>query len=354
MLNNLIKNNSNTKKMVPKKVFIIPYRNRLQHKHYFIKHMSYILEDWNKEDFEMYFVHQCDPRNFNRGAVRNIGFLAIKNKYPDDYKNITFIFNDIDTMPFKKNLFDYSTIKGVVKHYYGFKYTLGGIIVVNGEDFEKTNGYPGFWGWGMEDNALQKRCVNLNLLIDRSLFFEIGNPNVLQLFDGVSRIISKGDPWRGTHDNGIDGLKTIHNLHYTINDVSDNPYDNSLLDSEIENINKLNIKFINVKTFMTLIPFESEKNYKYDLREPPRKIVHPDNFSKTPKTVSYTEDWSNIPYYPTKETLNKQKNIIYPPNPPNTPNSFKPPHVFSREYAAYIGHKPKAVMSQNAQKFFNK
>ena len=48
----------------------------------------------NKEDYEIYFAHQCDNRDFNRGAMKNIGFLAMRQKYPNDYKNITFIFNN--------------------------------------------------------------------------------------------------------------------------------------------------------------------------------------------------------------------------------------------------------------------
>ena len=33
----------------------------------------------------------------------------MKNKYPNDYKNITFVFNDIDTTPVEKNKFNYET-----------------------------------------------------------------------------------------------------------------------------------------------------------------------------------------------------------------------------------------------------
>jgi hypothetical protein len=284
---------------IPKRIFIVPYRNRVQHKFFFSKYMSFILED--KNDYEIYFSHQCDARTFNRGAVKNIGFIAAKNKYPEHYKDITFIFNDVDTIPFYK-IFDYETTHGVVKHYYGFKYALGGIVVMKGNDFEKTNGFPGFWGWGMEDNVLQKRCEAIGLTIDRNVFYNIGSPEILQLFDGISRIISKKDPWRGEHDNGVDGLRTISQLKYTIDEKSENPNDN------IFTVYNPRIMVINISTFLTHIPFGAEEYYNYDLREPKRKIINPDKIRETKKTVVSTNDWSNIPYYPT--TLEKKENVV--------------------------------------------
>ena len=276
----------------PKRVFIVPYRNRVQHKFFFSKYMSFILEDC--DDYEIFFSHQCDARTFNRGATKNIGFMAVKEKYPNDYKNMTFIFNDIDTIPFTK-IFDYETTNGVVKHYYGYKYALGGIVVIKGADFERINGYPCFWGWGMEDNCLQKRCAAFNITIDRSTFYNIGSPQILQLFDGISRIISKKDPWRMEHDNGIDGIKTINKLKYTIDDKSTSDNDNifSVINSRIH--------FINIQTFNTYVKFEQDSYYSYDLREPQRKIVNPTQLRETKKTVTTTDDWSNIPYYPTKK-----------------------------------------------------
>jgi Txe/YoeB family toxin of Txe-Axe toxin-antitoxin module len=283
---------------IPKYIFIVPYRNRAQHKFFFCKYMSFILED--KNDYEILFIHQCDARTFNRGAVKNIGFIAARNKYPEHYKDINFIFNDVDTIPFNK-IFDYETTTGVVKHYYGFKYALGGIVVMKGSDFERTNGFPCFWGWGMEDNVLQKRCEHLGIKIDRSVFYNIGSPEILQLFDGISRIISKKDPWRGQHDNGIDGLKTITQLKYTIDDKSDNPNDNIFV------VHNEHIKTVNIQTFLTYIPFGAEEYYNYDLREPKRKIIHPDKISETKKSVVTTTDWTNIPYYPTSRE--KRENV---------------------------------------------
>lgn len=275
---------------IPKKIFIVPYRNRVQHKFFFCKYMSFILED--ADDYEILFAHQCDARTFNRGAMKNIGFIAARNKYPDHYKNITFIFNDVDTIPFNK-IFDYETTHGIVKHYYGFKYALGGIVVMKGGDFEKTNGFPCFWGWGMEDNVLQKRCIEVGLKIDRSVFYKIGSPEILQLFDGISRIISKKDPWRGEHDNFVDGLSSITKLNYTIDDKSDNPNDNIFV------VHNSRMFTINIKTFLTHIPFGSEEYYNYDLREPKRAIINPDKMKETKKNVVTTTDWTNIPHYPT-------------------------------------------------------
>ena len=283
----------------PKRVFIVPYRNRVQHKFFFSKYMSFILEDC--DDYEIYFSHQCDARTFNRGAAKNIGFLAIKEKYPENYKDITFIFNDVDTIPFNK-IFDYQTTDGVVKHYYGYKYALGGIVVMKGHDFERINGFPCYWGWGMEDNVLQKRCSKAGLKIDRNVFYNIGSPEILQLFDGISRIISKKDPWRMDTDNGVDGVRTIHKLEYTIDTSSANPNDN------IFTVHNSRIYFINISRFLSFVRFEGDQYYNYDLREPKRKIVNPDKMRETRQTVVTTDNWSTIPYYPT--TLERKEGLV--------------------------------------------
>jgi hypothetical protein len=282
----------------PKIVFIVPYRNRLQHKFYFSTYLTAILKDVT-DPYEIYFSHQCDARSFNRGGTKNIGFLAIKAKYPTAYKEITFVFNDIDTLPFS-NIFDYNTTSGIVKHFYGFNYALGGIVSITGADFEATNGFPSFWGWGMEDNVLQMRCEKVGLKIDRSQFYPIGSPNILQFFDGVSRLINRKDPWRATNDNGIDGIRTIHKLEYSIDTESINPMDN------VHIVESNNIFIINIKTFMTATRFEHDNYYEYDLREPPRKIIHPDRVV-TNKSMATTDDWTNIPFYPTAE---KKKEMI--------------------------------------------
>ena len=61
-----------TETKIPKRIFIVPYRNRVHHKFFFSRQMDFILE--GETDYEIYFSHQCDRRQFNRGATRNIGF----------------------------------------------------------------------------------------------------------------------------------------------------------------------------------------------------------------------------------------------------------------------------------------
>jgi hypothetical protein len=293
---------------IPKRVFIVPYRNRCQQKFFFCKYMSFIME--GVTDYEIYFSHQYDKRSFNRGATKNIGFLAIKQKYPNDYKNITLVFNDVDTVPFK-SMFDYETTAGVVKHYYGFTETLGGIVVIKAGDFERVNGFPNFWGYGMEDNCLNSRCQKYNLHIDRSIFFTVGSPEILQLFDGITRIVNNRDPIRAKYDDGVDGIKTIHKLFYTIDLESKSINDNADI------VNGLPMFYINIYCFYSRILFESENYYNYDLRDPPGKITNPDRSKLTTQTVGRSEEWKHIPHHTTQLAVKKITHPhSIPPRPP--------------------------------------
>jgi hypothetical protein len=176
---------------VPELIFIVPYRDRVQQRHFFNRQMEYILEDIDQNQYEIYFIHQCDDHNFNRGAMKNVGFIGMKQKYPDDYKDITFIFNDIDTMPYTKNFINYETTLGVVKHFYGFNNTLGGIVSIKGIDFEKTNGFPNFISGGYEDNIFHDRVLLHKLHIDRSQFYPIKDKDMLYLSNSDSPVVNK-------------------------------------------------------------------------------------------------------------------------------------------------------------------
>ena len=128
--------------MVPKLVFIVPYRDRKSEKDEFIKNTTKYLSDRKIFDNEYKFIfsHQCDDREFNRGAMKNLGFLYAKSLYTNDYENITFVFNDVDIYPQHDHNIDYDTVEGVVKHFYGYTFALGGIFSIKGKDFLNIGG----------------------------------------------------------------------------------------------------------------------------------------------------------------------------------------------------------------------
>ena len=198
---------------IPKRIFIVPYRNREIHKVMFLKHMTNYLKDSN--DWVIYFAHQCDKRPFNRGAMKNIGFLAMKDKYPHHYKDITFIFNDIDSYPRIDGMVPYTTKRGVVAHYYGTTFALGGLFAIKGIDFEKTGGFPNFWGWGMEDNLIYERCLANGLHVDRSCFYPMHDNRIVRLFDGFNRIYSQREVSIYKSEKP-DTINDIKNLKYDI------------------------------------------------------------------------------------------------------------------------------------------
>jgi len=203
---------------IPKIFFIVPYRDRKEHKQFFMKYMEFIMEDYNKDDYELFFVHQCDKQPFNRGAMKNIGFLAMKSKYPQHYHDITIVFNDVDTVPYTKNLLNYETKRNTIKHFYGYNFALGGIVSITGYDFEKINGYPNMWGWSMEDNILQKRALANNIYIDRTTFFPIGSTSILQFVDAINKIINKREMADCLENTYPYGLTNIINLNFNYED----------------------------------------------------------------------------------------------------------------------------------------
>ena len=230
-------------KNIPKLIFIIPYRNRETEKIHFSTYMKYILEDYNKNDYELYYSHQTDARPFNRGAIKNIGFMAMMDKYKNNYQDITFVFNDVDCLPYTKNIIDYKTKRGTIKHFYGFEHLLGGIVSVTGHDFKLINGFPNFWTWGYEDNILQNRALKHNLIIDRSVFFKINDPNILHFYHGSTR---EHDISIHSNKKTNSGIKTIFDLKYTIcNNII--RIDNFIsLSDKISSVKTKNVKKINI------------------------------------------------------------------------------------------------------------
>lgn len=243
---------------VPNRVFIVPYRNRPGQKVEFsLRINSFLADEALTNPYEIYFAHQTDARPFNRGAMKNIGFLAIKSKYPNDYKNITFIFHDVDTWPSVKGLLDYNTTPGVVKHFYGATFALGGMFAIKGADFEKSQGFPNFWGWGLEDNVLQKRCLAAGLTIDRSNFFSMNDPKILRANDGLTRVVGKRDATVYKFETP-DSITSIGNLTYVIQN-----------------------EYINISNFTCGSSHTEQEYYDFDIRQGNKVRTHQGNFRRS-------------------------------------------------------------------------
>ena len=176
--------------MNPDIIFLIPYRNREEHKMIFQEKMEQIIQKYDKK-CEIYYCFQNDERTFNRGALKNIGFLAMKEKYPEHYQNITFVFNDIDTFPTESHYLDYATEINTVKHFFGFTF------------------------------ALNQRVKKHNIQIDRTNFVSVndksGEKIVQLLHDNNKRQVNSKEFSYYRH-NISDDVTDIHNLNYDIID----------------------------------------------------------------------------------------------------------------------------------------
>ncbi len=243
----------------PSIIFIVPYRDRIEHLDDFKAHMPTVLSSC--KNYRFLFIHQCDDRSFNRGAMKNIGFLAVKQMYPVSYRNITLVFNDVDCMPKKEGVLNYATVPGVVKHFYGYTYALGGIVSVTAGDFERIGGFPNFWGWGYEDNTLQDRVLKNRLQIDRSTFFwandflvetaikngetppDRNSMPIIQKYHGNSRVMNQNDFERySTHTR--DGYSAVRNLKFEYDPATN---------------------FVNVLAFDVGTVEDKKKTFTYDL-----------------------------------------------------------------------------------------
>ena len=155
-------------------IFVVPYRNREKQLENFNKIMVPILEK-DIGEYQIWYIHQCNNKMFNRGALLNIGFLIAANKYPDYYKEITYVFHDIDIYPTTFNVINYRTINGIVYHPYGEKLSdiggsLGCFCVFKGIDYLRVNGHPNYYGWGSEDVCISRRCKIVDLFINENDF----------------------------------------------------------------------------------------------------------------------------------------------------------------------------------------
>jgi hypothetical protein len=122
-------------------------------------------------------VEQEPGKDFNRGLLKNIGFLLTEAEA--DY----FCFHDVDYLPIWA---DYRPVDrptrivwygtellplfpgsrdGISHDYATF---FGGVVLFPKADFRRINGYSNaYWGWGFEDNDAAERARSEGLEIGR-------------------------------------------------------------------------------------------------------------------------------------------------------------------------------------------
>jgi len=186
-------------------VIIVPYRDREAQKDVFIPHMKAFLKR-KAIPYRIIICEQSDDgRPFNRGAIKNIGFLEAKCRLENIIDDFTYCFHDIDTIPVKDECIYELADKNSVYHSYGIHTCLGGVIFLTEDAMATSNGYPNnYWGWGLEDVCIMARLQVCGFKIDRTNFEWLGDEILFNKISGVenTKVWPKSD------------IETIKALYY--------------------------------------------------------------------------------------------------------------------------------------------
>ena len=150
---------------------VVPYRNRQQHLDQFVPHMrAYFARDKTDRtiDYRVIIVEQEQGTPFNRGALKNIGFVLTEPH--TDY----ICFHDIDYLPIWAD-YSWAGVPTPIVWYgaeerpiapgrtncvarHNLDHFFGGAVLVPNGAFRAVNGYSNdYWGWGFEDEDFKLR-----------------------------------------------------------------------------------------------------------------------------------------------------------------------------------------------------
>lgn len=138
--------------------FVIPYRDRLAHWVQFYPHIV----AHSKGRYTPYFwvAEQSEGRPFNRGALLNLGTLAVKAEFGPEAR---IVLHDIDMLPsshvnycaMEADFVHLATSCTQFKNQMPYRDYFGGVVMTTVSKMESVGGFPNnFWGWGGEDDAL--------------------------------------------------------------------------------------------------------------------------------------------------------------------------------------------------------
>ncbi|XP_063707724.1 beta-1,4-galactosyltransferase 7-like [Culicoides brevitarsis] len=153
----------------PKLAILVPFRDRFDELLQFAPHLTDFLKR-QQIPHHIFVLNQADRYRFNRASLINTGFLYTQHDF--DY----IAMHDVDLLPLNDKL-NYSYPKeGSVFHVaapdlhpkYGYPNFVGGILLVNREDFRKVNGMSNrYWGWGLEDDEFFVRLKESSIAVKR-------------------------------------------------------------------------------------------------------------------------------------------------------------------------------------------
>ena len=145
---------------------VVPYRDRADQLARFLPHITtYFERDLFDRTiaYTLHIVEQSADSAFNRGALKNAGFLLAR-------ENADYVcFHDVDYLPIWA---DYSYVQQPTRLIWhglypqpGYDTFLGGVVAFTRADFERINGYSNdYAGWGYEDDDLRERCRRAGLV----------------------------------------------------------------------------------------------------------------------------------------------------------------------------------------------
>ena len=169
---------------------IVPYRNRPNQLATFTTHIKKFLDI----PYELIIVEQAKGKDFNRGALLNIGFQKAE-RLNCDY----IAFHDIDMLPING---DYSFSEYPVHliteldlpesvNRTLFEGYFGGVTIFPSNIFRAVNGYSNdYYGWGFEDDDLLLRCIENGINIRSKRYKQFTRSSVALEFNGKNSYVA--------------------------------------------------------------------------------------------------------------------------------------------------------------------
>ncbi len=217
--------------MTDRLAIVVPYRGRPGHLDQFVSHVGlYFARD--KADctipYRVLVIEQEPGLPFNRGALKNIGFLL--GREDGDYT----CFHDVDYLPVWADYSWAPVPTRIVWHgaeqrplapgrsdrivTHNPDTFFGAVVLAPNQTFAAVNGYSNqFWGWGCEDSDLRRRYLAAGIAVGsrRGTFIALDHDHEGYAPDGSATEIAAVNTalleakWAAGGQAGTDGLSCL-------------------------------------------------------------------------------------------------------------------------------------------------